>query len=283
MVGFSLTPPVGTGAPAPARPITAGAQSSGVVVNLLATPEAEESDAAEEAVTLPGQAREGEPLGAVSVAAGVGSIQIDGDPADWPGNGGWTRFARVVYDDGCANRFPEREALVDLSGQVRFAYDADFLYVAFQVEDDGYIGYSGDGQEYFLGDSPQLSLDLDLLGDYTEVSRNEDDWQVDFSPEPAASQAVLWQLGSLSARPFEEASVASSFDGANYFLEAALPWRSFGVTAPAPGERIGVAANINDNDTPGTNAQECIISTAPQREWNNPTTWGILVLQSPAE
>ena len=37
--------------------------------------------------------------------------------------------------------------------------------------------------------------------------------------------------------------------------------------------------NINDNDTPGSNAQECIISTAPQRRWDDPTTWGTLFLK----
>lgn len=278
LVGLSLTPPPATGGPAPPRPVTAGAQSSGVVVNLLATAEPDATEAAGEEPALPGLARQGEPL----VAESAGSIQIDGDSDDWPADG-WTRFDRTVYDDGCASRYPGGEALVDLSGQVRFVYDADFLYVAFQVEDDGYVGYSGDGQEYFLGDSPQLSLDLDLLGDYTEPNRNNDDWQVDFWPDPAAPQAVLWQLGSLSARPFEEARVASRFDGANYFLEAVLPWRSFGLAAPEPGTRIGLAANINDNDTPNTNAQECIISTAPQREWNNPTSWGILLLEPAPE
>ena len=63
-----------------------------------------------------------------------------------------------------------------------------------------------------------------------------------------------------------------------YLLEAALPWRSFNLS-PRPGDRLGLAANLNDNDTPGSNTQECILSTAPQRQWDNPTTWGTLFLR----
>jgi len=37
-------------------------------------------------------------------------------------------------------------------------------------------------------------------------------------------------------------------------------------------------ANISDNDTPDTNAQECIISTSPRHDWRNPTTWGTVLL-----
>lgn len=285
LVGFSLTPPGSNDLAAPPRPIATVAPPSGVIVNVLATPE-EEGDAPAAGVEADNPPREQTPLLALSLAGRPNGLEIDGDPADWAalagGDGAWTRFATPVYDNGCANRFPGREALIDLSGQVRFAYDADFLYVAFQIEDDGYVGYSGLEQQYFLGDSPQLSLDMDLLGDYTDSGRSDDDWQIDFSPEPSAPRAVLWQLAALSSRNFEEARVASSFSGANYFLEAALPWRSLGAT-PQPGDQIGLAANVNDNDTPATNAQECIISTAPRREWNNPTTWSILVLQPPTE
>jgi hypothetical protein len=75
--------------------------------------------------------------------------------------------------------------------------------------------------------------------------------------------------------------VAVSSTTSGYLVEAALPWASFGIS-PQPGDRLGLAANVNDNDTPGSNAQECIISTAPQRVWDNPTTWGALFL-SPGE
>ena len=65
-----------------------------------------------------------------------------------------------------------------------------------------------------------------------------------------------------------------------YFLEAALPWTSLGLP-PLPGARLGLAASVSDNDTPGTDVQECMISTAPQRDWQDPTTWGTLLLGPP--
>jgi hypothetical protein len=65
---------------------------------------------------------------------------------------------------------------------------------------------------------------------------------------------------------------------AGYLVEAALPWESFGVSL-RPGDRLGLAANINDNDTPDRNVQECIVSTAPQRVWDSPPTWGTLYLR----
>ncbi len=70
---------------------------------------------------------------------------------------------------------------------------------------------------------------------------------------------------------------AVAFD-AGYFLEAAIPWDVLGLK-PVAGLRLGVAVSVSDNDTPGTNVQECMISAAPKREWANPTTWGTLTLE----
>ncbi len=261
-MGFSLTPPDATGAPAEPRAAVT-AQPVDAVVNILATPAPRAGDASQ--------------LEAARV--GSGAIQIDGQLNDWTQTGlAWTQVSAVTFDQGCATRFPDSGRSVDLAGQVRFAYDDQNLYVAFQVDDDGYVGYSGDGESYFLGDSVQLSLDLDLLGDFNETGRNQDDWQVDFLPDPESPRVGLWQLGSLTSRRFGEAQAIVSLTETGYLVEAALPWPSFGVTLQ-PGDRLGLAANVNDNDTPGRNTQECIISSAPQRRWDDPTSWGSLLLR----
>ncbi len=266
LIGFSLTPPSAAGAPTEPR-VAVTAQPDDVVVNILGEPPRASTAAQIEA--LPVNADQ--------------SLTIDGRPDDWtalfrPSGLAWTRFDTITFDKSCATRHPDSAGRVDLAGQVRLAYDERNLYVAFQVEDDGYVGYSGAGENYFLGDSPQLSLDMDLPGDINEAVRNQDDWQVDFLPEPGSPRVALWQLGSLTSRQFDEAQVAVTSTPTGYFLEAALPWQSFGLS-PQSGERLGIAANINDNDTPGTNVQECIISTAPERQWDNPTTWGTLLLK----
>ena len=61
---------------------------------------------------------------------------------------------------------------------------------------------------------------------------------------------------------------------------ATVPWKYLGFV-PQPGGRLGIAARISDNDSPDTVVQECTISTAPTCEWNDPTTWGTLVLVEP--
>lgn len=288
LIGFSLTPPSTSGAPAPPRVITNAGQTqqSSTVVNILAEDEVDDvAETSEEPSTVApaGQQRTGGSIDAWPLAA-ENAITIDGDLNDWDlytrqNQTDWTRFSRVVYNQACDSRFPGGTGGDDLSGQVLFAYDAQSLYVVYQVVDDGFVGYSGADRQYFLGDAPQLSLDMELLSDYTDTERNRDDWQIDFFPDPASPLAVLWQLGTLSSRQFEESSVAARRTDGGYILEAAIPWISLGVI-PQPGDRIGLAANINDNDTPDSDAQECIISTAPQWAWNNPTTWGTLLLQA---
>jgi len=264
--GFSLTPPSSTGAPSEPRAIITP-QPVDEVVNILATPEQRASDVG--------------PLEAVPV--GAGAIKIDGQLDDWEaltgsGDSDWIELNAITFDEGCANRFPDSSLTTDLAGQVRFAYSDQNLYVAFRVDDDGYVGYAGGGENYFLGDSPQLSLDLDLTGDFDDAGRSQDDWQVDILPDGESPQVALWQLGSLTSGPFAEAQVAVTATDTGYVVEAALPWESFGVS-PQAGDRLGIAANINDSDTPGSNAQECIISTAPQRRWDDPTSWGTLFLR----
>jgi len=59
-----------------------------------------------------------------------------------------------------------------------------------------------------------------------------------------------------------------------------VPWKYVGFV-PQPGARLGIAASISDNDSPDTVVQEWMISTAPGREWKDPTTWGTLVLVEP--
>jgi hypothetical protein len=243
----------------------------------------------------------GEPVGVVErppengrfLAAALGGqayeprIEIDGKVEDWQvltelSGVDWTAFETVAYDAACANPYPTPSASPDLAGRVRFAYDETYLFLAFLVEDDGYVGYTGDDQRYFLGDAAQLLLDLDLAGDFYRASLSPDDVQIDLHPGLEAaggpsSRAALWQLDGLQSRLLQEARVAAVPTESGYFLEAAVPWQALNF-APQPGARLGLAASVNDNDTPGSNVQECLVSTAPRRDWTDPTTWGTLIL-----
>ncbi len=226
-------------------------------------------------------------------AARVGSggyqaaLTIDGTDEDWQAlqklrGGGSAGISHTVFDLQCSVEYPDGAGFADLVGSAMMAYDEQFLYVSFSVFDDGYDGYLGAGELYFNGDAPQILLDLDLPGDFADQKLSPDDIQLDFLPgraEPGDMPLVaFWQLDSRESWVLEEAAIASRWTGLGYFLEAAIPWGSLGI-APEPGQSFGIAASISDNDTPGTDVQECMISTAPERDWQNPTTWGTLTLE----
>jgi hypothetical protein len=88
---------------------------------------------------------------------------------------------------------------------------------------------------------------------------------------------VIWRLKDLQVRALGEAALATRQDDTGYTVEARIPWKSLAI-APEPGLTLGIAASVSDNDTPDTAVQECMISTAPQRDWQRPLTWGTLVL-----
>lgn len=269
-LGLSLTPPDSSGQPVETRPVTEDLQRD-VVVNVLAT----------SAERLPQNGQFQAP--SVGPDGDGGLLEIDGAQDDWDSLArqsgiDWTSFSVVTHDDGCANRYPGADNLTDLTSRVQFAYDEQYLYVAFVVNDDGLVTYTGEDERYFLGDSPQLLLDLDLNGDFEDSKLSADDVQVDLNPGGDSPRAALWQLGSLTSRPLATTLVAVTPTDTGYFLEAALPWQDMNVT-PQPGDRLGIVASVNDNDTPETNTQECIISTSPQRDWRNPITWGTLLLK----
>ena len=268
LVGLKLLPPGTASEPEPAQVETTTQLTSqgDSVVNVLA--------ASAERLPQNGQFQ--------APNVGGGLTQIDGQPDDWDSlaeqsGSGWTDISAITYDETCAARYPDSGDLTDLAGRMQLAYDAENLYVAFVVNDDGLVTYSGPDERYFLGDSLQLLLDLDLNGDFDTAQLNSDDIQIDFLPSADNPAAALWRLSTLTAAPLVDASIAVTPTDTGYFFEAAIPWLALN-TNPQPGDRLGIVASINDNDTPETNAQQCIISTSPQRDWRNPVTWGTVLL-----
>lgn len=216
-------------------------------------------------------------------------VKIDGEADDWvavnrQSRSQWIAFDTIVYDQQCSKRYPYTTTTeTDLAARVIFTHDDAYLYVAFVVEDDGFVGYTGQDLRFFLSDAPQLLLDLDLDGDANTARVNGDDKQIDFRvgvEKPGDSPVMaFWDLGPGRALArLLDAPVAAMVTENGYFLEAAIPWEVLGIE-PSAGLRLGVAASVSDNDTPGTNIQECMISAAPARDWEDPTTWGVLTLE----
>ncbi len=222
----------------------------------------------------------------------IGSIAVDGDLDDWLKLAGtadipFTTFETQVYDAGCEVRYTHNAATPDLLGQAHFAYDEKMLFVVFLVTDDGYFPHNAIDDFIFRGDAPQLILDLDLGGDFSDTALSPDDIEIDIFPgfkdgdELFSARAAYWQLDTVTSREFSNILLATAVTPEGYLVEAGIPWEALGVS-PGAGDTFGVAASISDNDTAETDEQQCMISTAPGRNFRDPTTWGTLyLLQAP--
>ncbi|NUM43690.1 MAG: hypothetical protein HUU38_03210 [Anaerolineales bacterium] len=98
-------------------------------------------------------------------------------------------------------------------------------------------------------------------------------------------RAVYWNLGDertsglQASRRADEVILASWWMADGYGMEAAIPWTTLNYSG-VPGGSFGVAASVSDNDDPQSDAQQCMISSSPERQYPNPTTWGMLFLMA---
>jgi hypothetical protein len=167
----------------------------------------------------------------------------------------------------------------DLSGKLMVGWDNDKLYIAIKVLDDTYV-QNARGAQLYKGDSIDILLDTNVASDYYLKALSSDDFQLGISPgspQPGNKmEAYLWypknRAGSL---PDVKIEAFLLDDG--YRLEAAIPWSTFGII-PFAGQHFGFAFSLSDDDDPGTTIQQSMVSTIPNRQLTNPTTWGDLTL-----
>ncbi len=168
----------------------------------------------------------------------------------------------------------------DLEGVFATAWDEDYLYVSVKVTDDVFV-QNKSGEMIYLGDSVEILIDANLDGDFYTTSLSPDDYQLGISPgnpdKGIEKEAYLWypvdKKGSKA-----KVLVSSQFETSPiYRVEVGIPWTMLGIT-PAKGLHIGFAVSVSDNDKPGENLQQTMISTTATRDFLDPTTWGELVL-----
>lgn len=214
-------------------------------------------------------------------------LEMDGDPREWVTLQRLTNADLIPIEHTID--FPGSLCDIgqnpDFTAYAQLAYDIQYLYVAFWVRDEAFHPYTGSDLRFFLGDSPQLLLDLDLAGDYDERVNSRDDIQIDLHPgfeddgELYGARATLWELSAtpLRSRLMQSVRIGSSLHEEGYFVEAAIPWAELGVQSLPP--TLGAVLAVSNNDNPEQNRQECMIATSPVRDWRNPTTWGTMVLR----
>lgn len=230
-------------------------------------------------VTLPGDfATPPQPPPASDVVAprAAGPPTLDGDATEWAGLPVYSSPYVVFTGDSW-------DGSDDLAASWQVSWDDANLYLIANVADDIHA-QSQTGNQMFRGDSIELQIDTDRAGDYRPAI-SPDDYQLSLSPgdfgaiAPSAYRFQGTAGGEMRDAAAPHAIAVTAIPtGAGYVLEAAIPWRDLGLT-PASGLVIGLAFNVNDNDRPGTAAQEMMKSSAPNRRFADPTTWGTLTLQ----
>ncbi len=199
---------------------------------------------------------------------------LDGIWDEWKDSTGENPARNVVY--GSANW----TGADDLDASFRVAWDEVYLYLAVKVRDDVYV-QNASGANLYEGDSLEVLLDNDLLGDLYTRSLSGDDYQLGISPgNPEAGtdpEAFLWFPGGAAGARAKVKIAAVRQDGVTR-IEAAVPWNVFGIV-PQAGDRYGFALSVSDNDNPAANVQESMVSSAARRVLVDPTTWNELRLK----
>lgn len=168
----------------------------------------------------------------------------------------------------------------DLEGAFAVAWDNTNLYIAFKITDDIYNQPKAGG-EIYLGDTVEILLDTNLLGDFYTTSLSADDYQLGLSAgmpsKGIETGAYLWYPSNVAGKR-SQVTISTQFESATiYRIEAAIPWSMYGIT-PTNGMRLGFAVNVDDNDNVITYDKMTMLSSASGLSVFNPTTWGELVL-----
>lgn len=201
---------------------------------------------------------------------------IDGNLDEWRGYTSATQSNFLVY------RQDEWDETRDLTAEWWLGWDETNLYMAVNVIDDQHV-QTQTGRLTYLGDSVDMQIDTDRAGDRQNTLVNFDDFQLAFSAgDFAGLPAEAYRFRGNSEGGMVDAtghniSVAAVQHEQGYRLEAAIPWRDLDVI-PEPNMILGLNLNANDNDTPGTAAQEVMMSNVSTRTFRNPTTWGEVTL-----
>lgn len=229
-------------------------------------------------VTLPGTAPtpdlESNLVDAVEARALSTAPQIDGNLGEWANGQVYESAFRVFNVEGW-------DGSDDVLASWRLGWDQDYLYVAVQVEDDTHV-QTQQGNTIFQGDGVSLQLDTELAADFGP-NISPDDFQINLSPgdfggNPPTVYAFRGDNnGALVDLSIPDITYGTLRTGDGYTLEAAIPWSGLNMT-PGPGMRLGIALNVNDNDTPNTAEQEVMKSHVPTRQFSDPTSWGTLIL-----
>lgn len=204
-------------------------------------------------------------------------LQIDGDLGDWA----FAKSNAIVLDTK-AQLTPGADSTVfwtgrqDLSTIVYVAYDAQNLYLAFDVTDDQVIQQFA-GVYIYNGDGPELYLDTNLVAKSTSYNKNV--WQFGFTPGTDAAKPEGVLHSQVSGRTFaaKDMQIAAKRTAEGYAMEIRLSLAALGFQ-PKPGDVVGFDVAVNDVDSPvAKETENQIILSGRDNGWQDPSVFARLV------
>ncbi len=197
---------------------------------------------------------------------------IDGKLTEWDGATAFVPPQVILNPNGW-------KGPADLSALFHASYDDTAFYLSVVVTDNLHVQNAQTrGINLWKGDDVELWFDTQLTEDFDAAEGDADDWQVGISPGDFAKlgpEAFIFRPPDQPGTGIQVVAQPRT-DNGGYTLEVAIPWAAIGNFHPRPGQAIGFAASVGDNDQIGTAQQERMISTARRLQWNHPPTFGNL-------
>jgi hypothetical protein len=167
----------------------------------------------------------------------------------------------------------------DLSGTAWMVWNQNYLFFVARVTDDVHV-QTENGWNMYKGDSVELWLDTDLAGDFNKAQGDGDDWQFGFSPgnfKALPPEGVVY-IPYRNVQLNRQLRVSTQRDGSNYIIAAQIPWSMLNLK-PHGGMVLGYAVDLSDNDVVRTAQQQTQATEDPNFRFNQPLTFGNLILQ----
>jgi len=241
----------------------------------------------------------------LTAVAAAGSTVVDGDLSEWKA-AEWLPLRtrdQVVYGAG-AWLGPQ-----DISFKAALEWEPRALLMAVEATDDQVV-QEARGKDMWEGDHLEVWVDADLAGDYSEAVNSADDFQFGFSPGnfgTVPAEAFAW-VPTVPAEMISKIQIASRKTETGYTMEIRIPTE---ILFQGLGKRVGVepvglppalqklqpqrvqvltdgtlqagfqmGIMIDGSDTDRANQpQKCLLSSSPERQWGDPTTFNILELK----